>query len=403
MSEKFKIGNICNIKTGKLDANQFVLGGEYPFYTCAPEPLTIDSYSFDDSVILIAGNNAAGNFHINRFDGKFDAYQRTYILTAKPGFDLDYIFYSLKLELKRLKEKAQGSQTKFLTMPLLNDISIAKLDLSSQQKISSVLSALDSKIELNNKINSELEAMAKMLYDHWFVQFDFPFDFASTSLSTNAQCRPDKNGKPYKTSGGKMVWNEDLKRAIPDGWEVKKIGAVAKIKAGGDRPSIYSFEKTESCPIPIYSNGISNGGLYGYTSEATINNQSVTISARGTIGYSVLRNKPFVPIIRLIVITPHVLGIAKYFDEFIKKIDFEKSGSVQQQLTSPQVSQLNILYPPTEILKAFETATSSGVSQIETLTAQNQTLAELRDWLLPMLMNGQVQVTPSPSITNDEL
>ena len=94
MIEKLKIGNICNITTGKLDSNQFVLGGKYPFYTCAPSPLTIDSYSFDDSVILIAGNNAAGNFHINRFDGKFDAYQRTYILTAKPDFDLDYIFYS---------------------------------------------------------------------------------------------------------------------------------------------------------------------------------------------------------------------------------------------------------------------------------------------------------------------
>ncbi|MFI3220971.1 MAG: restriction endonuclease subunit S [Methylococcales bacterium] len=83
MLEKLKIGDICNIKTGKLDANQFVLGGEYPFYTCAPEPLTIDSYAFDDSVILIAGNNAAGNFHVNRFNGKFNAYQRTGIVNLR--------------------------------------------------------------------------------------------------------------------------------------------------------------------------------------------------------------------------------------------------------------------------------------------------------------------------------
>lgn len=174
MLEKLKIGDICNITTGKLDANQFVLGGQYPFYTCAPEPSTIDSYAFDDSVILIAGNNAAGNFHVNRFNGKFNAYQRTYVLTEKLNFDLDYIFYSLKLELKRLKEKAQGSQTKFLTMPILNDISIPKLELKSQQKIAAVLSSLDSKIERNNKINAELEAMAKTLYNYWFVQFDFP-------------------------------------------------------------------------------------------------------------------------------------------------------------------------------------------------------------------------------------
>jgi type I restriction enzyme S subunit len=376
MLEKLKIGDICNIATGKLDANQFVLGGQYPFYTCAPEPSTIDSYAFDDSVILIAGNNAAGNFHVNRFNGKFNAYQRTYVLTEKLNFDLNYIFYSLKLELKRLKEKAQGSQTKFLTMPILNDISIPKLDLKSQQKIAAVLSSLDSKIELNNKINAKLEAMAKTLYDYWFVQFDFP----------------DSDGKPYKTSGGKMVWNDELKREIPDGWEVKKIGEISTIKAGGDKPSIFSAGKTESCQIPIYSNGINNDGLYGYTNEATINSQCVTISARGTIGYSVLRNQPFVPIIRLIVITPHISGSAKYFYEFINGIEFEKSGSVQQQLTSPQVSQIDILYPPIDILRKFETATSSGVSEFESLREQNQTLSELRDWLLPMLMNGQVKV-----------
>ena len=83
-------------------------------------------------------------------------------------------------------------------------IEIPLPSLPTQQKIASVLSSLDSKIELNNRINAELEAMAKTLYDYWFVQFDFP----------------DKNDKPYKTSGGKMVWNEELKREIPEGWEV---------------------------------------------------------------------------------------------------------------------------------------------------------------------------------------
>ena len=127
MSKKTKIEKICNITTWKLDSNHFDENWKYPFFTCAPNPLKINSYAFDDSVVLIAWNNAAWNFHINRFTWKFNAYQRTYILTEKENNDLDYIYYSLKLELKRLKEKAQWSQTKFLTMPILNNIDKKKI------------------------------------------------------------------------------------------------------------------------------------------------------------------------------------------------------------------------------------------------------------------------------------
>ena len=372
MSEKFKIGNICNIKTGKLDANQFVLGGEYPFYTCAPEPLTIDSYSFDDSVILIAGNNAAGNFHINRFDGKFDAYQRTYILTAKPGFDLDYIFYSLKLELKRLKEKAQGSQTKFLTMPLLNDISIAKLDLSSQQKISSVLSALDSKIELNNKINSELEAMAKMLYDHWFVQFDFPFDFASTSLSTNAQCRPDKNGKPYKTSGGKMVWNEELKREIPDGWTSGTLLDLGAIVGGSTPPrEIDDYFTTKGTAwITPKDLSLNTGNKFITKGELDVSDKGIKVaslnimpkgtillSSRAPIGYLAISReqvttnqgfKSFVP--KKSYTTEYVYYAIK---NMIPTIENNSAGSTFKEVSGSTLKAIKICLPDTGIIKSY--------------------------------------------------
>jgi type I restriction enzyme S subunit len=226
--------------------------------------------------------------------------------------------------------------------------------------------------------------MAKTLYDYWFVQFDFPFDFA--------QGKPDKNGKPYKSSGGKMVWNEELKREIPEGWEVKKIGEVANVKAGGDKPDIFSIEKTDLNNIPIYSNGITNDGLYGYTNKSIINRQSVTISARGTIGFCVLRNKPFVPIIRLISLTPNLKGTAKYFFEALKHFIFENSGSVQQQLTVPQVMGIKILYPNEYTLKKFDEITIPMIEKTEIIKEENQKLTELRDWLLPMLMNGQVKV-----------
>ena len=201
------IGLACNIITGKLDANQAVPGGEYPFFTCAEYPDRINRYAYDDDVVLIAGNNAKGNFHVSRYKGKFNAYQRTYILTANDGYDIDYIYYALKLELKRLRERSQGSQTKFLTMPILTGIHFRNIKGTDQTRISNVLKAIDAKIELNNQINTKLEAMAKTLYDYWFVQFDYP----------------DANGKPYKTAGGKMVYNPTLKREIPEGWEVNTL------------------------------------------------------------------------------------------------------------------------------------------------------------------------------------
>ncbi|GFD66940.1 restriction endonuclease subunit S [Alteromonas sp. KUL106] len=370
------IGLACNISTGKLDANQAVSGGEYPFFTCAEFPDQIDHFAYDDDVVLVAGNNARGNFHVSRYKGKFNAYQRTYILTAKEGFNIDYVYYALKLELKRLREKSQGSQTKFLTMPILTGIHFRDITGDEQSKIANVLSVIDKKIELNNRINAELEAMAKTLYDYWFVQFDFP----------------DANGNSYKTSGGKMVYNPILKREIPEGWEVKNLGDISHIKAGGDKPTGYSETQTDDNQVPIFSNGITEDGLYGYTSKATIEFPSITVSARGTIGYAVLRTKPFVPIIRLLVLTPYHSEDIKFLDEAVKRIGFENSGSVQQQLTVPQISKINIIYPPQIIREQYAGAVMGSVKKIELLKEQSRDLKALRDWLLPMLMNGQVTV-----------
>jgi type I restriction enzyme S subunit len=294
--------------------------------------------------------------------------------------DSNYLLYTLMSQYVQThisKSEGTGSIVSNLRIPVLKELHIPIFDIERQTTIGKILSDIDSKIALNNRINAELEAMAKTIYDYWFVQFDFP----------NAE------GKPYKSSGGKMVWNEELKREVPEGWEVKNIGEVATVKAGGDKPAVISSDKTKECPIPIYSNGISNDGLYGYTNKAIINSQSVTISARGTIGFCVLRNKPFVPIIRLISLTPNFKGSAKYFYEALTHFIFENSGSVQQQLTVPQVQSIKILYPNEDILKMFDNITSPMIDKIEILKEENQQLSSLRDWLLPMLMNGQVVST----------
>ena len=145
-------------------------------------------------------------------------------LRAKNGNN-NFIYYALKYNIENLIK--QGSATTFdsVNKDIINNFElIIPESPNTQKKIAAVLSALDAKIELNNKINAELEAIAKTIYDYWFVQFDFPFDFA--------QGKPDKKGKPYKSSGGKMVYNEELKREIPEGWEVGRLLDIANFING---------------------------------------------------------------------------------------------------------------------------------------------------------------------------
>lgn len=137
---------VCNITTGKLDANAGIPNGKYPFFTCAPDPLRIDTFAFDDDVVLLAGNNAQGNFHIQRFKGKFNAYQRTYVITARDGYDIDYVKYSLELSLQHLKRIAQGSQTKFLTMQILDSFRVVDIPYNAQRHLIGSIREVDSKI-----------------------------------------------------------------------------------------------------------------------------------------------------------------------------------------------------------------------------------------------------------------
>ncbi|NDI99421.1 restriction endonuclease subunit S [Flavobacterium sp. LaA7.5] len=299
--------------------------------------------------------------------------------------DNDFLYYALKNYVKHIIKRSQGSVFDTINLASFNlmELEIPKL-IITQKQIAKVLSDLDAKIEINNKINTELEAMAKTIYDYWFVQFDFP----------------DENGKPYKSSGGAMVYNEALKREIPEGWEVRKLDEIAKINAGGDKPKIISSFKTKDCNIPIYSNGTTNEGLYGYTTISKIKEQSITVSARGTIGYTVLRNEPYLPIIRLISVTPKIEGSAPFYYYEVKKLVFENSGSVQQQLTKPQISRLQVLNPNINVLQEFVKIVSPMIGKQESNKKENQKLAELRDWLLPMLMNGQVTIKEAQKSVN---
>ena len=319
--------------------------------------------------------------------------------------DTDFLFYYLKNYVSNIKKRSQGSVFDTINLASFDLMEIEyPQDIKDQQKITSVLSALDSKIELNNKINEELEAMAKTIYDYWFVQFDFP----------NAK------GKPYKSSGGKMVWNEELKREIPEGWEVKPISEIIEVKDGThDSP-----KSTEFGYRLITSKNLQKQGLdfesVNFISEEdymAINKRSKVDT--GDILFSMIGNIGTVYKVEETEINFAVKNVALYKTSqnseyknfvhmYLKSIDMDRylkntiSGSIQKFIGLGSLRNTPFLVNDL-LIKKYVKATNSVFEQLENLKKENQQLTSLRDWLLPMLMNGQVKVGDAEKMLEEKL
>lgn len=378
------LSQISNVTTGKLDANAEIPDGKFPFFTCAPTPMRINTFSFDDDVVLLAGNNAQGNFHLQRYKGKFDAYQRTYVITAKKGYDIDYIKYSLELSLKHLKRLAQGSQTKFLTMQILDSFQVLDVPCEEQKKLIGSVYAIDNKIRLNDRICSELEAMAKTLYDYWFVQFDFP----------------DENGEPYRTAGGEMVWNEQLKREIPKEWKPGKLCDIANITMG-QSPAGESYN--DAGDGLIFYQGRTDFGLRFptprmYTTAPTRFAQKgdILLSVRAPVGdlnfamEDCCIGRGLAALNSKLGSQMHLLYTLAGFQQIFKVMD--GNGTTFGSITKDTLFDMSVVIPPDEILMCFEKRVKPIESKIEKCEEEIRELTKLRDWLLPMLMNGQARV-----------
>lgn len=245
---------------------------------------------------------------------------------------------------------ASGSGQRYaLSVEALNSFPVPIIPLHEQKRIGEIFSALDKKIELNKRINQNLEAVIADVMDYKFL--------------SNAETLPKRF-----------------------------IGDIASIKAGGDCPQEWSKYKTKDCQIPIYSNGTDNEGLYGYTKEPTILKRGITVAARGTIGYCTMRNGGYVPIIRLLAVTPNDIGGDVYLHQIFNRIKFRNDGSIQQQLTVPSLASIEIPYPNASTLKAFANITYPLIEKIKQNKIQIEELTKQRDELLPLLMNGQVSV-----------
>lgn len=300
-----------------------------------------------------------------------------------------YNYYLLKS--LQLNNKQVGSSQPLLTQDILNNIGVQiEFDKEKQKRLVASLLAIDQKIELNNRINAELEAMAKTLYDYWFVQFDFP----------------NEEGKPYKSSGGKMVYNSTLKREIPEGWETNTIAQVFSTSLGGT-PSTHNKDYWHNADIHWISSAETTFFPI-ISSEQKITLKGLEHSAacllpKGTVVISIVR-----------YIRPSILGVDAATNQSvvgIKETDIFKSSFIYPYLcgevpkfmalrTGAQQPHINkkviddniIIIPINSVLELYYKIANPIFDKIMTVAFENKHLIELRDFLLPMLMNGQVIV-----------
>lgn len=273
-----------------------------------------------------------------------------------------------------------GSNVKGIKGSELKEIEVDYPLLELQKKIANTLFLFDTKLKINNTISAQLESLAKTIYDYWFLQFEFP----------------NEEGKPYKSSGGKMVWNEELKKEIPEGWEVNELCKVFDITMGSSPKGESLNENHEG--IEFYQGSTDFGDLYPvqrvYTTAPVrlAKAQDILISVRAPVGdmniamndCCIGRGLAAVHYRSSLYTWNTLLTLKPYFDIF------NGTGTTFGALTSDGLKQQHIVKPSNIIIEKYISRISKIELKLRTITIENQQLTSLRDFLLPLLMNGQV-------------
>lgn len=283
-----------------------------------------------------------------------------------------YYLVSSHMVKKQLDAGSQQTKIRHTSPDKLKDCyAYIPEDINIQKKIAKVLDTINNKIEINNRINTELESLAKTLYDYWFLQFEFP----------NAE------GKPYKSSGGKMVYNEQLKKEIPEGWEVHTLSEITHMY----QPSTFDAKLLEDNGMyRVYG----AGGYMGQYHEYNHEEQKIFISCRGSCG-NIYKSMPKSLITgNAMIVHPFDKLLFDYLYLTLLRYGVRQciTGSVQPQITRDSLNDWKLILPPQNLLQKFNLIVIPMSLQLNNIIDENQELTSLRDFLLPLLMNGQVTI-----------
>ena len=377
--KEYKLGEIAEFRTGKLNSNAAVQNGKYPFFTCAPETYYINDYAFDQKAILLAGNNAEGNFNIKYYEGKFNAYQRTYIINpVSDAIDIHFLYYALQLCLQQFKSLSQGTSTKFLTAKILNAFCIKVPSLSIQKRIADVIKSLDDKIEVNRRINDNLEKQAQALFKSWFVDFE-PF-----------------RDQPFIDS--------DL-GIIPKDWRVASLSFVADYING---LAMQKFRPTENeTGLPVLKIKELGQGCYDDNSELcspsligekyVIDDGDIIFSWSGTLMVKIWCGGKCGLNQHLFVVKPYnmpkwfVYQWTKHYLEYFIQIAKDKAVTMGH-IKRGELDKAKVLIPDKDNLAKISSIMIPIHQQIISHEIESRRLASLRDTLLPRLMSGEIKL-----------
>ncbi|CAM3674633.1 restriction endonuclease subunit S [Streptococcus sanguinis] len=393
MSEwkEYTIGEICSrFSSGKsIKASQISAEGLYPVYGGNGLRGFTDTFNFDGECSII-GRQGAYCGNVRYFKGKAFMTEHAIVAVVNENHNNGYV--SNLLSMMNLAQYQGQSAQPGLSVSTLSKIIIKLPDLATQEQCFNVLNLIDQKIQINNQINRELEDMAKTLYDYWFVQFDFP----------------DQNGKPYKSSGGKMVYNPELKREIPEGWRVEKLGDVAKFKnginyektsSGSEKIKIINVRNISSSTIFVNQTDLDEISLENDKSTNFIVNEGMILITRSGIpgatrlvseleAKTVYSGFIIASEVNDLIFKNLIFYYLKNVEEVLKN---QSAGTIMKNISQSVLTDMVISLPPQNVLLKFNSIIDNLLEQMKNVQRQNQELTQLRDWLLPMLMNGQVK------------
>ncbi|MBL9177537.1 MAG: restriction endonuclease subunit S [Verrucomicrobiaceae bacterium] len=292
----------------------------------------------------------------------------------------EYVYYFLKsLPLEKLDS---GSANPTLNRNVVHQLKASFPTPEAQEEIAKILSTLDAKIELNQRMNEELEGMAKLLYDYWFVQHDFPMSAAQAQ----ALGKPKLAGHPYRASGGPMTYHETLKREIPTGWKGGTLEDVLTLQYGK------ALKKEHQVPgdYPVYG----SGGIYGSHNTPLVAGPGIIVGRKGSVGELHWSNLSFYPTDTSYYVEPKAGVDLNYMYFLLKRLPLKSmnSDSAVPGLSRIAAYQLPATLPDKALIAEFGKFAAPLRATIANNEQQTQELTTLRDWLLPMLMNGQVTV-----------
>ena len=329
------------------------------------------------------------------FDKQMVFQRHIAILRPKRNVNARFIYYTmLNPQFYKLVDKlAICCSQRTVTLDTLRNIEVNLPDKDIQDKMVGILSLIDEKIANNNAINDNLEQQLMLLYDYWFTQFDFP----------------DNDGNPYQTSGGKVVWNDTLKRNIPENWKVQSV--ISNCLSSIIKPGVEIFNtKTYLATADVKGTSISTGTIVDYDGRESRANMQPSINSvwfakmKNSVKHLYL-NKEMQPIISSSILSTGFCGLQcneisfEYIASYVSNAYFEihkdmlAHGATQEAVNNDDLAGVHIIIPEDTVLRAYHEATQAIYAQISKNICENQELFKLRDWLLPMLMNGQATIS----------